>query len=242
MASTVSVESDNDRRTITTILTERIRQDVLTGALAPGTRLTLKDLADRYEAGVIPLREALSRLSSTGFITAEERRGFRVTDISADEIVDVQTQRAELESMALRNSIERGTVQWEADVMSAHHKLFQFHKDLDDHLLVGNMEYEKLHTAFHLQLLSACGSQWLLRFITTLIEHGTRYRQIGMHLLPAKQPERNIAQEHKAIMEASLARDADLACALLKAHYRRTSDAVLELIARVRSANEDTKR
>jgi DNA-binding GntR family transcriptional regulator len=193
-------------------------------------------LAERYDAGVIPLREALSRLSSTGFIIAEERRGFRVTDISAEEIIDVQTQRAELESIALRKSIERGDVHWEADVMSAHYKLFQFHKDLDDHLLAGNTEYEKLHTAFHLQLLSACGSQWLLRFITTLIEHGTRYRQIGLHLLPAKQPERNIAQEHKAIMEASLARDADLASALLKAHYRRTADTVLELIARSQPA------
>lgn len=216
------------------ILADRLRQDVLAGVLKPGARLTVKELADRYDAGAIPLREALSRLSSTGFITAEDQRGFRVTEISEEEVLDIQTQRADLECIALRKSIEAGSVQWEVDLIAAHHRLAHIQSKLEGQPLASNPEWEAQHCDFHLQLVRACGSKWLLRFIETLIEHSSRYRQIGAYAIAGAEVRRDISGEHKAILDAALARDADLACALLRAHYRATTRAVVELIEKTR--------
>ncbi|MEK9280918.1 MULTISPECIES: FCD domain-containing protein [unclassified Bradyrhizobium] len=216
------------------ILTDRLRQDLLTGVLQPGARLTVKELSDRYEAGAIPLREALSRLSSTGLITAEDQRGFRVTEISEEEVLDIQTQRAELECAALRKSVETGSLQWESDLLAIHHQLAHIQSKLDGGPLASNPEWEAQHCKFHLQLVSACGSKWLLRFIRTLIDHSSRYRQIGAYAILSSEVRRDIAGEHKAILDAALARDADLACALLRSHYRATTRAVVDFIERTR--------
>ena len=217
------------------VLTDRLRQDVLSGVLKPGSRLTVKELADRYDAGAIPLREALSRLSSTGFITFEDQRGFRVTEVSEEEVLDVQTQRAELECIALRKSIESGSVQWEVDLIASHHRLAHIQAKLEGQQLASNPEWEAQHSKFHLQLVSACGSKWLLRFIETLIEHSSRYRQIAAYAIATAEVRRDILGEHKAILDAALARDSDLACALLRAHYRATTRGVVDLVAKTKA-------
>lgn len=222
------------------LLADRIRQDVLSGDLRPGARLTMRDLTDRYDAGSIPLREALSRLCTAGFITTEDQKGFRVAGISAEEVLDIHTQRTELESMALRESIRVGNVQWEADLIAAHHAMARMQSKLSGQPLASNAEWEALHVQFHLKLVGACTSKWLQNFIRMLIEHSSRYRQVGSHMIAGAPPKRDVASEHKAILDAALARDADLACALLKAHYRATADLVVSMIDK--SAKETIAR
>lgn len=218
------------RRTMASILADRLRHDVLTGALKPGARLTVKELAERYDAGAIPLREALSRLSSSGLIAAEDQRGFRVTGMSEEEVLDIQDQRAELECIALRKSIASGSTQWETDLIATYHGMMHVQSKLEGKPLASNPEWEAQHTKFHLQLVRECGSAWLMRFIQTLIDHSSRYRQLAACALAESSFKRNIAGEHKAIMDAALARDADLACALLRSHYRGTTRLVVEMI------------
>src|SRR5437868_3130590 len=82
-------ENPGSGRTLASILTESIRSDIITGALQPGLRLKLRELAERYQAGVNPLREALSRLALSGFVEAEDQRGFRVTGMSEAELRDL---------------------------------------------------------------------------------------------------------------------------------------------------------
>lgn len=212
------------------VLAERLRQDLLTGVLRPGARLTVKELAARYDAGSIPIREALSRLSSTGFVTAEDQRGFRVAGISTEEVLDIQAQRAELECIALRKSIEMGSAQWEGDLIASFHTLAHIQSKLKDKPLASSLEWEAQHNKFHMQLIIACGSKWLTTFIQTLIDHSSRYRQLASYALAASPVKRDVEAEHKAIMDATLRRDADLACALLRAHYRETTRLTVEMI------------
>lgn len=221
------------RRTMASILTDRLRKDVLSGKLKPGTRLTVKGLAERYDAGAIPLREALSRLSSSGFITAEDQRGFRVSEISEEEVRDIQTQRADLECMALRKAIACGSVQWEVDLIAAHHRLMHIQSGLVGRPLAGDSEWEAQHCKFHLQLVSACGSKWLLRFIKTLVDHSSRYNRLSAHCIASSEIKRDMTDEHKGLLDAALARDADLACALLRAHYRETTSSVVQMIEKM---------
>lgn len=237
MSLAESQQTSPAKRTMASILTERLRQDVLKGVLKPGARLTMRDLAERYDAGAIPLREALSRLSSSGFITVEDQRGFRVAEMSVEEVVDIHLQRAELECIALRKSIESGSFQWEIDLIATHHALLHIQSRLEGQPLANNPEWEAQHCKFHLQLVSACGSKWLMRFIETLIEHSSRYRQAASIVFSAAAGTRDIAGEHKSIVDAAVSRDADLACALLRAHYRTTTQVVVEMIGKVRDGD-----
>lgn len=83
----------------------------------------LSSLAERYGCGVIPIREALSRLSTGGFVQIVEQRGFKVAPVHPKELMDVLSLRIRLESMALRSSIALGNIAWEEQVVASHHRL-----------------------------------------------------------------------------------------------------------------------
>ena len=100
-----------------------LRADILRGALAPGEKLKPQALASRYDIGLSPLREGLTRLSTEGLVVAEGQRGFRVADISLAELHDIMTLRRKLETEALAEAIRRGDSDWEAEIVAAYHRL-----------------------------------------------------------------------------------------------------------------------
>ncbi|MCY1343192.1 FCD domain protein [compost metagenome] len=93
-------------------------------------------------------------------------------------------------------------------------------------------DWEQAHETFHAALLSNCGSPWLLRFANMLRDQTARYRVLSMHYTDSA--DRDVPAEHRALLDAVLARDADKACALLAEHYETTTQNVMnhELLAR----------
>src|SRR6187397_1941570 len=93
-------------------LTERaamlVERDIIAGHLAPGARLGIVDLVQRYEIGATPLREGLSRLISRGLIVGIGQRGFRVSDVSREDLEDITQMRTVVEIEALRLAMARG--------------------------------------------------------------------------------------------------------------------------------------
>ena len=81
-----------------------------------------------------------------------------------------------------------------------------------------------LHKAFHASLVSACDSPWLLRIRETLFAQSERYRSLS---IPLARAPRDPNQEHRELMEAALARDADRAVALMREHLEATARIVL---------------
>src|SRR6266852_7654934 len=79
----------------------RIRTDIIFGKLAPGEKLKLDRLRERYGASVSTLRELLNRLSSEGLVVAEGQRGFEVADVSAQNLRELAALRLLLETHAL---------------------------------------------------------------------------------------------------------------------------------------------
>lgn len=212
-------------------LEARVRQDIINGRLAPGSRLRLKDLAESYGAGVIPLREALSRLAATGFVSSAEQKGFSVGRISAEEIRDITNTRLHIECEALAESIKRGDLDWESRIIAAHHRLDRLPIVEGPERLL-KPDWESAHEAFHSALISNCGSPWLLRFSNMLRDQTARYRMLSMHY--AESAQRDVPSEHKALLEAALAKDIEKACAILTQHYETTTQSVLhhELLTR----------
>ena len=213
-----------DKRTMASQLEARVRKDIINGRLKPGSRLRLKELADFYDAGVIPLREALSRLAATGFVDAEDQKGFSVGRISAQEIRDITDTRLHVECRALALSISRGDIEWESKVIAAHHRLDRLPVIEGPERLL-KPEWEVAHDAFHSALLSSCGSPWLLRFAATLREQTARYRLLAMHY-PGSET-RDVRGEHKRLLDAAMSKDVDAACDILSAHYEETTKLVL---------------
>lgn len=202
----------------------QLSADILSGRLAPGTKLRLHGLCEVYDVSMSPLREALSRLTGLGFVVQESQRGFRVAPTSTEDLRDVTQTRIRLEVMALRMAIERGGAEWEASVLASQHRLSR-HPRTSQQLV--DEEWETLHRAFHLALIEACGSQRHLSFCRALLDHFDRYRRIAV-----KQGGRHpvLKSGHAKLVAAVLVKDAEKASALLVEHIEDSGAAIAKLI------------
>jgi GntR family carbon starvation induced transcriptional regulator len=210
-------------RTVTSALVNQLRADIIDCALRPGGKLKLSDLQTRYKAGVIPLREALSRLAASGLVEVEDQKGFRVAPVSREDLEDITWVRQQIECLALRQAIERGDVEWETRVIAAHYRLARLSETEAERPGELNPAWERLHRELHAALVSGCGSPWLLNFQRVLTDQTTRYRRLSV----AYNVSRDVRGEHQAIVDAALARDATRACTLLTNHFAKTAEIVL---------------
>jgi len=200
-----------------------LRRDIVSGVLEPRLPLRLDRLKTRYGVGFSPLREALSRLQSERLVDAVALRGFTVAPMSIDKMWDAINTRLLIETDALRRAIDKGDDRWEATLVAAMHALsLQYRRLPDGPLKEPQTEaLRQRHQEFHAALISACGSDWLLDFAEKLTLATERYRHTTMHRLIPEQ-RRDLDAEHRALMEAAVARDADRACGLLTEHYTLT--------------------
>lgn len=211
-----------EKTTAATAIYQQIKEDILRGGFPAGIRLNIKDLAQRYDTSINPVREALSRLAAERIVDQREQKGFSVPVIDAAGLEELVKTRCWLEEIALRESIANMTEDYELDVVTTFHRLERTDFNLDDGS--PNPKWEERHRAFHLALIANCGSSWLLSFCDHLMFQATRARYLAVSNSP--EPGRLRNDEHRALMEATLAREADRAVALLKEHYGRTRDLV----------------
>lgn len=202
-----------------------IRHDILDGVLPPGLKLRFEMLRERYGVGASTLREALTRLVGDALVTSEEQRGFRVAEISLDDFADLTRTRKLIEVEALRQSILFGDDAWEGALVGAFHRLSKVEEKLAEGLPELRDEFEERNRDFHFTLIAACPSRWLKHMHGILFQQSERYRRIS---LAARVEGRDVHAEHKAVIEAALARDVDLACRLEAEHIEKT----LELLSR----------
>ena len=211
-------------RTFAAAAFSRIRADILSSKLLPGTRLRFEPLKKAYGVGLSPLREALSRLVVSGLVTAEGQRGFRVAPASIEDIQDISNVRSNVECLAFRQSIERGDDQWQADVVAAHYRL-NLLAERNAIEPVDEEVWEARHREFHLALLQACGSRWLLHMVSLLADQFDRYRRLSVESSLSGKP---VSLEHQRIVDAALKRDGDLAVRLLKDHIAHATRLIIE--------------
>jgi GntR family carbon starvation induced transcriptional regulator len=218
--------SDNNKggETLASAVYDRLLRDILNGSLEPGLKLRLQVLKKHYDVGNSPLREALNRLSEKGMVVREENKGFRVAPTSEEELKELIKTRCWLEEIALRESIKNGDASWEEQVVLAFHRLSRTARAANDDSGSKTREWERQHREYHHALLSACGSSILIGYCTQLHEKTLRYRNLAEVM---EYRDRHELDEHRAMQEAVLNRDADLAVKLMKAHFQITGNIVL---------------
>lgn len=223
-----SVESGVDGRNQSELATELIKRDILCAAFYPGDKLLLDALSVRYGVGVNPVREALNRLCSAGFVEHRHQRGFFVAGMSMDALAELVKTRIWLETKALDESMRNATEAWEERIIVAYHRLARTQMRFGD--ATGrdeNEAWEARHKAFHLLLLERCGSSWLIDFCSTMMDQSVRYRNLSVSANLARRGD--ALPEHEALMNAVVDRDRPAALAMLERHYRRTFEGLREL-------------
>lgn len=225
--------------TLSNTVYEKLRADIIDGRFEPRQPLRLEQLKQHYGVGFSPLREALNRLQGERLVVSALQRGFRVSSLSVAEMWDAVDTRIFVETEALRRSIQRGGDDWETGLVACFHALSIIVKRLGDADReidkAGFDDLERRHRDFHAALISACESSWLLDFAEKLNTETERYRVMALRSATLRH-ERDVEAEHKAILDAALARDPDLASQRLTEHYRATGH-YLEEVLRDRGAD-----
>jgi len=213
----------------------RLREEIISGTIAPGSRIHIRDLCDRMGIGLSPMREALNRLSAQGLVRQSDQRGFTAAPLDLADLTDLTQARAAVNAAALRDAITHGDAAWEERVLLAHHRMARIPREAD----AVRAEWEVLHRAFHAELLSACRSGRLRLYCEQLFDMSDRYRLVSR---VASAGSRDVAGEHEAILHATLARDADRAVTLLDLHVRCTEELVrAALLRRQETLTDKTK-
>lgn len=206
-----------------------LRKDIISGELAPGSKLRIEHLRAKYEIGASTLREALTLLVADSLVISEGQRGFKVAPISFEDLKDVTRMRKMMETMALMESIEKGDDLWEGNIVSAFHRLSLIEERLHDDCRQLVDDWEERNNAFHQALIAACPSRWILHFREILYHQSERYRRFSLVSAPI---DRDVHAEHKAILGATLARDKELAAKLLEDHMDRTLNNLAPLLSK----------
>ena len=168
------------------------------------------------------------RLEAEGLVRLEQNKGFRVSGVSQEQLLDLMRSRIEIEGVALRWSIEHGGVEWEAELVAAFHRLSRMSKHAEPGSAAINPDWSRQHRAFHAALVAACGSPTMLSIREGLFDQAERY--VALSILSKSVP-RNDGAEHEQIMRAVLARQVERALELNRDHIERTTQKVAKALA-----------
>jgi DNA-binding GntR family transcriptional regulator len=211
-----------------------LRRDIVEGQLRPGEKLRVEHLKNDYGVGAGTLREALSLLISDALVISQGQRGFWVAPMSLTDFEDITRTRVMLECEALKLSIAHGDDAWEGDLMAAFHRLSRAEEKLGE--VGARDEWEERNRIFHEVLIRAAPSRWIKHFLAILYRQSERYRRLSMYRQPLP---RDIHAEHTELLEATIARDAERASALLARHISLTLDGLQLLPAETFAGNPD---
>lgn len=203
---------------------QHLRHEIFAGHLAPMEKINIARTVEATKLSLASVREALARLESEGLVTAETNKGFRVAPRTLAELDDLTSTRIMIECACLENAIHNGGLDWESAIVSARFALSRTPLRAADGTTM-NPDWAEKHAQFHAALVAGCNSAWLLRIRETLYAHSERYRVATMG---SDSTARRLEEEHDALAEAVLARDAPRAVAAMRDHLDRTRKILID--------------
>jgi len=211
--------SPTDGRTVvplsrTAWATERLRSDILSGELAPGSRLVPRLLCERYSVSATPLREAMQSLSREGLVELTPQLGARVSPLSAHEAKDLFELRIKLEPEAIFRSLSLAPPERFEQIAHAYHAMGT---NQDSRTFVEE------HNRFHRLARIDCDSEWLLRLVDLLAINCGRYRRV-------RRLDASVEAEHRDIAAAVASRSPLKTAEMVEKHLLVTFDYVSSIL------------
>ena len=207
---------NSDSDTVVRLLAAQVRRDIAVGLLAPDAKLKIDELRQRYGGSAHSFREALTQLASEGLVEASAQRGFRVASATQTDLEDITRLRAEIATLGLGWSIRHGDLRWEGEVLAAFHTYSRFCAQADTDRAALAIEWDEAGRQFHATLVAACRSPRLIEFQDRLHAQSRRFRYAA--LIEGRIELGRETHELRAVVEATLARTANEAQALLGQH------------------------
>lgn len=197
----------------------QIQADILNGVYEPGESLTETKLSEELGVSRTPVREALRKLELEGLVQSIPNKGVFVKGVSPQDISDICTIRMLIEGLAAKWAAEKITPH-EIDELKEAVELEEFYtmKSNIDQLL-------QFDTRFHDLIYKACKSKPLMHVLSTFHNYIRKARKISM-----SSPKRamEVLEEHKAILQAIIERDAAKAERLATEHVKNASENLLK--------------
>ncbi|WP_200833498.1 GntR family transcriptional regulator [Arthrobacter sp. SLBN-100] len=206
-------------------LYRQLRNDILSGRHLPGTRLSSATLCEDYGVSSGVLREALARLAGESLAMFEPQRGYRVAEVSVDDLRQLTETRILIEAKTLRQSIQHGDLQFEANLAAAHHTLARSEPLSADGTV--SEKWLDAHSNFHRALLAGSPNLRLQSIASSLRDSTEVYRCWSGRL--GDEPERDVPAEHLRIFEATMTRDVERAVSELTCHIEHTTEVLLRV-------------
>jgi DNA-binding GntR family transcriptional regulator len=208
-------------RTLVEYASQQLREQILSGELGAGDRIRLDVIAQDFGISAIPLREALRTLAAEGLVMPLAHRGYSVAPVTIADLEDTYRIRLELEPLAVRLAVPRLT---KADLKALGESLERLGRAFKE----GHWpDHRTHHRAFHFGIYERCDSAWLIRFTDMLWTNSERYQRMTTQI---KGQLTQRANEHRAILAACRARDADLAADLMHGHLAASLETLREFL------------
>ncbi len=197
------------------VVTEELRNMILSGAIGVGVQLKQEALANRFGVSRFPVREALKRLQVEGLVTHKPNAGSVVASRTVADLVEICDIRIALETRALALAIP--------NMRPADFKMTKAILNRYDASELPR-EWTEFNLEFHLSLYRPCGRQRLVKMIEDLVRStDLQLRAKGSLIMGRKTPQ----TEHRAILTACMERDVEKATELLKHHLERTQTVLM---------------
>ena len=208
----------HSHRPLREIVYEELKMQILTGKIAPGTRMMEVELAESMGVSRTPIREAIKKLEQEGLVVIEPRKGAYASQISVKDMVDILEVRQDMEGLAAHMAAYRMTPKQMKELESIS---IAYNKAVED----GNMaDMIRFDTDFHNLIVESCNNSILTMMINQLQELLLRFRYVYYDNI--KRAEK-MPSEHSMIMEAIKDGRSDAARVSAEMHIERIKDMVM---------------
>jgi GntR family carbon starvation induced transcriptional regulator len=216
------------KKNLVSLCFDAVKEGILSGKCLPDAKLNICALAEELKIGPTPVREALSRLSTTGLVKYVENCGFKAAPISELELRDFAQTLVELEKLALEKALSHGKDDWEAGIVAALYQLslVEKGKNLTAHTYP---LWKERNEAFHRALIAGCPSECLLEVRNDVYRRFDRYFNL---VYPPKnsEPIPLTHKEHEILAATALARNKKKMALLIEEHVTSGINHFVELL------------
>jgi DNA-binding GntR family transcriptional regulator len=196
---------------------DRLREQIFSKLLAPGSWLDEQSLALQFGISRTPMREAIKALASEGLVTMKMRRGAYVTEVNRGDLEQIYTVLSLLESQAARESALKATEDELNLLDHLHHRLEKAAADRDME------QFFEINGKFHELIQEIAGNRWMNSVITDLRKVLKLHRKDSLTSTGRLQ---SSLLEHREILQAILSRDESAAEAAMQKHFARSLEAI----------------
>jgi DNA-binding GntR family transcriptional regulator len=207
----------------------RLRQRLVEGLIAPGSKLNERELSEQLNVSRTPLREAIRALAAEGLVDLLPNRGAVAAQLSAQDVADTFEVIAGLEGQSGELAAARITDAELAEIRALHYEMLAAftRRDLST--------YYRLNAQIHTRINAAARNPVLTRTWATV---NARLQALRFRSNFDEAKWQRAVDEHERMVSLLATRDADGLRRLLVQHLEHKRDAVLELMKSGRTAME----